>query len=384
MIYSVAMLAQGLGFERRASRKAAARMADGWNKLRENREKEKKEKEDKTDGVFSFFDKTTSNVGGFMSKLAAAVNSQSNTSRDVTDESGQESDDGSFSPTSPSRVRKKKMEDVSEDDPRWMAANLRHYSILMEYQQIQTRPPEGVYVIPSVRNILQWHGVLFVRQGPFKAGIFKFVVDLPNNYPESAPVTQFTSKIFHPMVNPTTGVVDISSQFPTWTPGQDYVVLILLLLKRMFYKKEFFTASPEGSDEDGHSRGNPAAADLYRTDKKAFQKRVDECVALSQSSNQLSTQVGDSPMNFNIQSNSKIDEMREALRTLPGGAEGNIEEQKNAFVDWFFDYFVHTLGDNVNVDEAEFKSEASDDTGALGAVDERSDEADADSRSSGS
>ena len=117
------------------SRKAAARMADGWNKLRNNKEqlaKEKKEKEDKTDGVFSFFDKTTSNVGGFMSKLAAAVNSQSNTSRDVTDESGQESDDGSFSPTSPSRVRKKKIEDVSEDDPRWMAANLRHYSILME------------------------------------------------------------------------------------------------------------------------------------------------------------------------------------------------------------------------------------------------------------
>merc|ERR1719321_2167336 len=143
---------------------------------------------------------------------------------------------------------------------------------------------------------------------------------MPNEYPEKAPVAMFESKVFHPMVHPITGAVDISAQFPHWTPGQDYVVLVLLLLKRMFYKKEFFTASPDGSDEDGHSRWNPAAADLYRTDKKAFQKRVDECVALSQSSNQLSTQVGDSPMNFNIKSNSKIDEMREALRTLPGGA----------------------------------------------------------------
>ena len=71
--------------------------------------------------------------------------------------------------------------------------------------------------------------------------------------------------------------------------------------------------------------------------------------------------------------------MNGSLARAAGRTEGGI------WALWrFFDYFVHTLGDNVNVDEAEFKSEASDDTGALGAVDERSDEADADSRSSGS
>jgi ubiquitin-protein ligase len=342
-------------------------------------QRDERREEESNEKGFSFGD-FTSNVGAFMSKLGAAVNNQQQTSADISEGSGSETE--SVSPTSPARVRKKKMENVSEDDPRWMAANLRHYSILMEYQQIQTRPPEGVYVIPSLKNILEWHGVLFVRQGPFKSGVFKFVVELPADYPESAPKTRFTSKIFHPLVHPNTGVVDISSQFPTWTPGQDYVVLILLFLKRMFYKKEFFNVNPEASEEDGVVRGNPAAANLYRADKRAFQKAVDECVALSQTPDKLASQAKDSPMNFSVTTNPKIDELRDALRTMPGGPEGDIEQQKNAFVDWFFDYFVHTLGDTVeDVDEAAFMS-GSEETGGLGAVDEDSDEADMASKSS--
>ena len=37
----------------------------------------------------------------------------------------------------------------------------------MEYEQLQSKPPEGVYVMPSLTNVLEWHGVLFVRQGPY-------------------------------------------------------------------------------------------------------------------------------------------------------------------------------------------------------------------------
>ena len=66
----------------------------------------------------------------------------------------------------------------------------------------------------------------------YKGAIFKFVVTLPESYPEDAPKARFTSRVYHPLVT-VKGDVDLSMRFPSWTPGQDYVILVLLFLKRM-------------------------------------------------------------------------------------------------------------------------------------------------------
>lgn len=62
--------------------------------------------------------------------------------------------------------------------------------ILIEYQKLAQDPVDGVYVMPSQENIREWHGVLFIREGPmFENGVFRFFLSLPDKYVD-------TSKVF--------------------------------------------------------------------------------------------------------------------------------------------------------------------------------------------
>ena len=80
--------------------------------------------------------------------------------------------------------------------------------------------PYGVYVLPSFESIhsklfvfeyiLEWNGSIFVRQGHYKNGIFKFVIIYPSSYPNEKPRVLFLSKVYHALVHPQTGEVDLS------------------------------------------------------------------------------------------------------------------------------------------------------------------------------
>jgi len=52
--------------------------------------------------------------------------------------------------------------------------------------------------------------VIFVREGYYREGIFKFEIHIPQNYPSKPPEIQFTTKIFHPLVDISTGKLDLS------------------------------------------------------------------------------------------------------------------------------------------------------------------------------
>jgi len=52
--------------------------------------------------------------------------------------------------------------------------------------------------------------VIFVREGYYKEGIFKFEIHIPQNYPSKPPEIQFTTKIFHPLVDISSGKLDLS------------------------------------------------------------------------------------------------------------------------------------------------------------------------------
>jgi ubiquitin-protein ligase len=58
--------------------------------------------------------------------------------------------------------------------------------------------------------LLVWHGVVFVREGPYKDGIFKFQMNIPPSYPAKAPEVSFISKVYHPLVDLKSGKLDIS------------------------------------------------------------------------------------------------------------------------------------------------------------------------------
>ena len=91
-----------------------------------------------------------------------------------------------------------------------------------------------------------WHGVIFVQDGPFSGGIFRFDIVFPLSYPTATPQVFFPPTLLHPLVDPDTGRLLLSSRFPgAWRPRQDFVSHILQFVKSAF-REETLEALREG------------------------------------------------------------------------------------------------------------------------------------------
>lgn len=63
----------------------------------------------------------------------------------------------------------------------------------------------------------EWDGVIFLRQGIYSQGVFRFHLVIPANFPGSEPPRVFfLSNVFHPSVDPATNELDVERSFPTW------------------------------------------------------------------------------------------------------------------------------------------------------------------------
>lgn len=153
---------------------------------------------------------------------------------------------------------------------------LRDYKVTIEYKHLKQHAPGGVYLIPSFDNLRLFHGVIFVRRGPFTNGIFKFTIRLPERYNDvnAWPDITFSSYVYNPYVNAETGEVDVRAAYPTWDPHRHYLVTVLTYLKKIFYMKTF------GDD----AKANIEARELAKKDPGAYRKKVESCVRESQKS----------------------------------------------------------------------------------------------------
>ncbi|KAK3598901.1 hypothetical protein CHS0354_036207 [Potamilus streckersoni] len=144
------------------------------------------------------------------------------------------------------------------------------YTLMAEYNKLHKQKLPGVYVIPSALTPLVWNGVLFVRQGQYQDGVFKFTVNIPENFPHGeCPRVIFEFPLFHPVVDPHTGELDVKRGFPKWRPKVHEICQVLLYTRRIFYKID--TKSPL----------NEMAAQLYEQDMEQFKKKVTETVQKS-------------------------------------------------------------------------------------------------------
>lgn len=132
--------------------------------------------------------------------------------------------------------------------------------LLDEYRNILDHLPSGMVVSPAFHTLLEWHGCLHVKEGHYAGGVFKFVMNIPIDYPASPPSVYFFNAVFHPLVDPETGRLDISVAFPSWKPGRDYLVLVLAFLKKIFFKREL---------------------NSYLVSRSEFESRCEECVSES-------------------------------------------------------------------------------------------------------
>jgi ubiquitin-protein ligase len=151
---------------------------------------------------------------------------------------------------------------------------LRDYKVTIEYKHLKQHAPAGVYLVPSLDDLRHFHGVIFVRRGPFTNGIFKFQVRLPETYNDvnTHPEITFSSYVYNPHVDPVTGQLDVTAAYPRWDPHRHYLVTVLTYLKKIFYVKTF------GPD----AKANIEAKQLSIDSPVDYRKQVDHCVRESQ------------------------------------------------------------------------------------------------------
>jgi ubiquitin-protein ligase len=149
---------------------------------------------------------------------------------------------------------------------------LRDYKVTIEYKHLKSHAPGGVYLIPSLKDLRHFYGVIFVRRGPFTNGIFKFELTLPRQYNDfdQHPQIVFSSKVYNPYIFPD-GRLDLESAYPRWDPSRQYLVTALTFLKKIFYAKSFTDA-----------RANLEAKEMSINDPQKYHENVEDCVRESQ------------------------------------------------------------------------------------------------------
>lgn len=222
-------------------------------------------------------------------------------------------------------------DDNKEDQ---IANFMQQYTVLLEFQRLLDCLPSGMYLAPSYNSVLIWHGTLFVRSGMYRGGVFKFQLDLGDEYPEYPPSLKFLTDIYHPMVEPETGIVDLEVWFPEWRPGSDYAACSLPRLHKMFAQKEYFTGGSDAIDPM-----HPEARELFQIAPEAFAEKVKACVAASNRDEACFQNPEGALLRFAEGPAEIHDNLLEALRST-NVDRVTEDDRKCMFVEWFCDHYV--------------------------------------------
>ncbi|PWN50941.1 UBC-like protein, partial [Violaceomyces palustris] len=141
--------------------------------------------------------------------------------------------------------------------------------------------PSGIYVLPDKHDTHLWHCVTFIRKGPYTGGIFRFDIVFPVNFPAATPQVYFPPTLLHPLVDPNTGRMLLTSRFTNgWKPRETFVTHLLYFVKAAF----------QDDTIDGLREGlvaNLEVYKMYRDNKPLFKKLAHQSVSLSTSPSSL-------------------------------------------------------------------------------------------------
>lgn len=148
------------------------------------------------------------------------------------------------------------------------------YNLISEFNMVSRfrEKYSGVYVIPSAESSLVWFGIIFVRSGMYEGGAFRFQIFFTEQFPDDGPPTiLFENSLFHPAVDEVTREFDVKAFFPDWRKDVNHVHQILVILKQILHCVDARSFEPV----------NKKAAELYSSDKAAYQVRVTQDVNAS-------------------------------------------------------------------------------------------------------
>lgn len=213
---------------------------------------------------------------------------------------------------------------------------MQNYKLTIEYQHLQQHGPSGVYLLPSMHDIYKFYGVIFVRNGLYSGGIFKFEVTLPLNYNtrNTYPSVKFLDYVYNPFVDELTGRLNLTQEIKEW---RHFLVHVLQLIKKIFYTKDFSLSS-----------GNLAAKHDYEQNIKSFKLFARKCVEQSKRSAMLHSHP-DNPFQCSNDEENKIS--RNILLCLLKKNDENdnstiLEKVQRAHVKGLNKHVVHKIREN--------------------------------------
>ena len=96
-----------------------------------------------------------------------------------------------------------------------------------------------ILIFDDALFITGWFGIIFLRQGIYQEGIFRFRLLIPENYPDGdCPRLLFDHPVYHPLVDPNTHELDVKRLFVKWKRNVNHIWQILSHARRSFYKIE--------------------------------------------------------------------------------------------------------------------------------------------------
>lgn len=101
-------------------------------------------------------------------------------------------------------------------------------------------------------------------------------MDFPKQYPKQMPRVLFTTPVFHPLVDPASGQLRLQTEFSEWAVGKDWVIQVLLYMKKIFHLEMYYSLENEIDNA-----WNPEAFNLYHSKFQVFVDRCLDCVELS-------------------------------------------------------------------------------------------------------
>lgn len=135
-----------------------------------------------------------------------------------------------------------------------------------ELDEIKSSPPVEVMVGPiDDNNLFQWEGILNgPEDSPYSGGVFKFVMNFSNEYPMKAPVVRFTSKLYHPNIS-INGQICVDILQKKWSSAYTISQVMIAISSLL-------------TDPNPDSPLNAESAQVYKTNRNLFNKRVREWV----------------------------------------------------------------------------------------------------------
>lgn len=144
---------------------------------------------------------------------------------------------------------------------------IRRNDIIMELKNLINLKCNNIYIYQS-SEIYKWIGVIFIHDGFYKGGVFRFNVIFSENR-RANPVIQFNTHIYHPLV-------DKYGYFnPLYNTSIDIkcsVTKLLYVLNDTLSNKNTF------SEFQIEKVSNPHAWETYCNNREFFEKLVKDCV----------------------------------------------------------------------------------------------------------